>query len=652
MLKRLISVMLAVLLVFATAAVAFADGDAAPGLGGNKSNVIFFDAKSAGWSEIKYVGFHMWEIGGSGFSDWGGKAERGVQVAVDSDPDANLWKFDFDAKGITLEDDKQYGVVFYNDKGEQAYNLLFDTTCMEDTAYCDPENDYENPEDSSKRAMPAFWTGQDPAVNGPELKISSIGNVVGTCIPKGMTAQSLFEDFLVNTLDNARTFSLKEDQELLDDIGAGLGLTADDVKDALLNADVSSSWQYDSSTLEKKPVDPNPQPSGSVINFDAKSAGWENSAYIGFHIWEYEGNSMYDWGAKQQRGTDADGDGVWTYDLEEHGMVLNPNKHYGVVFYNENAEAQTYDLLFDTTCFGDTAYCADDAVLENPVDSDKETKVAYWKNQDPTVNGPLMMVTTIGTVVGFCIPKGFTAFDLFLDFMLYNLESAEVYSGQTQQVLIENVARNLGITVEDVEDAIRIAGVEVNWNPSWSELAHKEPVPGEDERVGFKVDVTAGKGEALANKKYLLINYSLAPEYAYDYVLLETVADEGYQFDCWEIEGNYEIEDECTLNSSILPLKVYGSFTAHAKFKEAEGVKRGDYDEDGEITIMDATRAQNILAELMARPDDSFLTAVDADRDNALTIMDATRIQRVIAELCDWDGEPLSEEHELPPIPA
>lgn len=79
---------------------------------------------------------------------------------------------------------------------------------------------------------------------------------------------------------------------------------------------------------------------------------------------------------------------------------------------------------------------------------------------------------------------------------------------------------------------------------------------------------------------------------------------------------------------------------------------RGDYDGDGEITIMDATRAQRIIAELDERPDDTFLTGVDADRDGELTIMDATRIQRVIAELCDWDGNlpPAPEPDELPPV--
>ena len=68
------------------------------------------------------------------------------------------------------------------------------------------------------------------------------------------------------------------------------------------------------------------------------------------------------------------------------------------------------------------------------------------------------------------------------------------------------------------------------------------------------------------------------------------------------------------------------------------GLFRGDYDNDKDITILDATRAQNILAELVERPDEGFLTTIDADGDGELTILDATRVQNFLAELCNMDG--------------
>lgn len=67
--------------------------------------------------------------------------------------------------------------------------------------------------------------------------------------------------------------------------------------------------------------------------------------------------------------------------------------------------------------------------------------------------------------------------------------------------------------------------------------------------------------------------------------------------------------------------------------------QRADYDKDGEITIMDATRAQYMLADLVYTPEDIFLMGIDADGDGDISIMDATRIQNVIAELMDMDGK-------------
>lgn len=69
-----------------------------------------------------------------------------------------------------------------------------------------------------------------------------------------------------------------------------------------------------------------------------------------------------------------------------------------------------------------------------------------------------------------------------------------------------------------------------------------------------------------------------------------------------------------------------------------ENALRGDYDKDGEITILDATRVQRILAELSVCHSGTFLELIDADGDGELTIMDATRIQNVVAELMDMDG--------------
>ena len=61
---------------------------------------------------------------------------------------------------------------------------------------------------------------------------------------------------------------------------------------------------------------------------------------------------------------------------------------------------------------------------------------------------------------------------------------------------------------------------------------------------------------------------------------------------------------------------------------------RGDADLDGEVTILDATRIQRFLADLVTENDIDKGNA-DADRDGEVTILDATRIQRYLADLVD-----------------
>ncbi len=64
---------------------------------------------------------------------------------------------------------------------------------------------------------------------------------------------------------------------------------------------------------------------------------------------------------------------------------------------------------------------------------------------------------------------------------------------------------------------------------------------------------------------------------------------------------------------------------------------RGDYDKDGELSILDATCVQRMLAGVTTSHSDEFLTLVDADGDKKLTILDATCIQRVLAGLITID---------------
>ena len=59
----------------------------------------------------------------------------------------------------------------------------------------------------------------------------------------------------------------------------------------------------------------------------------------------------------------------------------------------------------------------------------------------------------------------------------------------------------------------------------------------------------------------------------------------------------------------------------------------GDLDNDGEVTVMDATRIQRVLAELIV-PTEYMLTVGDYDGDSVLSIMDASSIRHHLAFDC------------------
>lgn len=210
------------------------------------------------------------------------------------------------------------------------------------------------------------------------------------------------------------------------------------------------------------------------FNFDAKSAGWEDAEYISFHIWG-DDEIFFDWGSRRQKGKDDDGDGIWTYDLDSQGIVLDPDKNYYVICYSSTGD-QTYNLIAGVECFGDTVYL-DGTQTENPVDSSKKTYTAYWKNQDPAVYGPQLAITSIGNVVGTCLPKGQTGYSLMVAFFKNYYTNAlgclEKNGYKDSQEMVDTIGTKLGLTKDGVEAAIKESEVDVEWDKSKSTIADK-----------------------------------------------------------------------------------------------------------------------------------------------------------------------------------
>ena len=560
MFKKMLSLLLAVMMVVSLAAVGVVNTGAAEvpvaSTGELDPETLYFDSSTTGWDmgTKGKISFHIFggdfgtEENSTAPLQWGAKKALGTAV-VDSN---GVFSFKPSAKGITLNEGVQYKIIFGLSKngtgaidGGQTYDLLFTTDCLGHIAYCDGTV-YENPVDSSKKTLDAFWQDMDASVVGPVLQISSIGNVVGTCPEAGKTPQSIFNDFLtvvdsvteVTAYANALHFVVeagtKTEQQLIDDIGADLGLAKQEIQAAFEAAEIETAWDYAASTLHEhtpgEPVRENEvaatftsegsydevtycsdcgeelsrehktieqrTPDPETLYFDSSTTGWDmgTKGKISFHIFggdfgtEENSTAPLQWGAKKALGTAVvDSNGVFSFKPSAKGITLNEGVQYKIIFgLSKNGTGaidggQTYDLLFTTDCLGHVAYC-DGTEYENPVDSSKKTLAAFWYDMDASEYGPVKQISSIGNVVGTCLAEGTTDESLFTDFLTVvdsttnktkyeNAYQFVVEPGtKTDQKLIDDIGTDLGLTKQQVFDAFFNNNVETTWDYTVSTL--------------------------------------------------------------------------------------------------------------------------------------------------------------------------------------
>lgn len=157
-------------------------------------SVVKFDAKKSGWNLDTNKKFycHIWKADGSGsWPEWQTKAEQ-----CTLDKETGIATYDLSKTGNTISpsDGRFYCVIFSSNTGMQTYNTIMSGSCIGDTMYCTGEQ-IENPEDSEKKANVAVWENNPDC--GPEKKITSTGNIVGTAFPEGENDVSLLATYLM-----------------------------------------------------------------------------------------------------------------------------------------------------------------------------------------------------------------------------------------------------------------------------------------------------------------------------------------------------------------------------------------------------------------------------------------------------------------------
>lgn len=170
-------------------------------------NVIKFDVKKSGWSNVKTVFCHTWKVDGE-LPVWQSKKER-----CKYDPSTGIATYDLSKANyqISKSDGKNYLVIFSANTGMQTYDTVMSGACIGDTMYCTGE-EIENPVDSEKKAKVAKWENHSDC--GPQKKITSTGKIVGSALPEGQTDAVMLAQYLIDYYDDEAKASLT--QNLLD----------------------------------------------------------------------------------------------------------------------------------------------------------------------------------------------------------------------------------------------------------------------------------------------------------------------------------------------------------------------------------------------------------------------------------------------------
>lgn len=210
-----------------------------------------------------------------------------------------------------------------------------------------------------------------------------------------------------------------------------------------------------------------PSGSGNKVYFYADPSLWKNYKTFTMYFYEHGGDTLITWGSKKGNMTD-EGNNIWSFDFDQKYITLDPDKQYGIIF-TADWNQQTCDIIFDTSCLGDIAFCPGDLVENNVDSSYRKSLWVWWNNADPSKCAPPLCITSIGNLIGYVLWDGQTKYSILVDFIKSDgkdgLKNALKYNEKTCQQTIDDLAGWLGLTDDDVKRAIAESGKSVDWRP-------------------------------------------------------------------------------------------------------------------------------------------------------------------------------------------
>lgn len=194
---------------------------------------------------------------------------------------------------------------------------------------------------------------------------------------------------------------------------------------------------------------------GTKIYFDVESAGWKNYKDIYCHIWRADGTGEWPgWQMKKER-CDKEDSGLFSYDVTKTGnadeIVASGSHNYYCVIFSANTGAQTYHIIMNGDCLGDTCYVTGN-VLESPVDSNITCVEAAWRNHPEC--GTQKTITSTGRVIGTTLADGTTDVTILADFLLKYIDDYGTADTEKTDHTAE-LANELGVSYDDLLECVQ-----------------------------------------------------------------------------------------------------------------------------------------------------------------------------------------------------
>lgn len=212
--KKIISAVLAVLMMSSTAALAASAAEVEAEKSTGATGTFKFDMGD--WNHDDDVSFYIWAKSADGSdtkwgsksgwvdsNNWGSKKTFGTKVDGE-DGIVESYEIEF------LDGYDTFCIMYDPTTGVQTYNCIITENALNDTARMTGES-VENPEDSEKTAIVVAF--DNAADCGPQLVVTSTGNIVGTTLAPNENGAITLAKFVYNGL-NADGTSAKDKSEV------------------------------------------------------------------------------------------------------------------------------------------------------------------------------------------------------------------------------------------------------------------------------------------------------------------------------------------------------------------------------------------------------------------------------------------------------